>query len=261
VALDGDDPLRAVKAARAAVPPTLESALWALGEGSTFEETLRVAVDLGGDADTVPAVTGGLAGAVYGVAGIPMRWTSAVHGTVPGFSDARWELPELHLLAQQLDGGGQPYQPEPSLGLEPREVVDGIWASDLDGARTSSRDFAVISLCRTGGRFGHDLQRFAFLVDDDTNTELDIVLSDVLDDVAALRADGRRVLVHCFGGASRTGLVLRGWLCRERRLSVEAATECVKRRWPHLGLWNRSFDAALERLAATQTDSPPSTRP
>jgi ADP-ribosyl-[dinitrogen reductase] hydrolase len=278
VALEGDDPLAAVDAALATVPeehqdrwatvlapdwhpsqatesngavwPTLGSAVWALREGSTFEETLRLVVDLGGDTDTVAAVAGGLAGAVYGIAGIPMRWTSAVHGTVPGSSDARWELPDLHLLAQQLDGGGQPYEPEPSLGLEPREVVDGIWATDLDGARASSRDFAVISLCHTGGRFGHDLQRFAFLVDDDTNTEVDVVLADVLDDIAALRAEGRRVLVHCFGGASRTGLVLRGWLCRERGLSVEEATAQVRERWSHLGLWNRSFDAALERLAS-----------
>lgn len=58
--------------------------MWALREGSTFEETLRLVVDLGGDTDTVAAVAGGLAGAVYGVAGIPTRWASAVHGVVPG---------------------------------------------------------------------------------------------------------------------------------------------------------------------------------
>jgi ADP-ribosyl-[dinitrogen reductase] hydrolase len=57
------------------------------------------------------------------------------------------------------------------------------------------------------------------------------------------------VLVHCHGGASRTGLVLRGWLVREQGMSVEQATAHVAERWPHLGLWNASFTAALERLA------------
>jgi ADP-ribosyl-[dinitrogen reductase] hydrolase len=44
--------------------------------------------------------------------------------------------------------------------------------------------------------------------------------------------------------------VLRGWLVRERGMSVAEATAYVAERWPHLGLWNASFTAALERLAA-----------
>jgi ADP-ribosyl-[dinitrogen reductase] hydrolase len=242
------DPSRATEG-NGAVWPTLGSAVWALRRASTFEDTLRLVVDLGGDTDTVAAVAGGLAGAVYGIAGIPMRWASAVHGTVPGHTDRRWELPELHLLARRLDGrGGTPYAPEPSSDLEPTEVAPGIWAADLDGARRSDRDFAVVSLCRTGGRFGHEVQRFAYLVDDDSNCEVQTVLADVLDDMAALRADGRRVLVHCFGGASRTGLVLRAWLRRQEGLTAEEATARVREVWPYLGLWNSSFSDALEQL-------------
>jgi ADP-ribosyl-[dinitrogen reductase] hydrolase len=70
----------------------------------------------------------------------------------------------------------------------------------------------------------------------------------VLDDIAALRADGRPVLVHCFAGQSRTGLVLRAWLRRTRGLSAAAATEQVRGRWPHLSEWNPTFTAALERV-------------
>jgi ADP-ribosyl-[dinitrogen reductase] hydrolase len=106
----------------------------------------------------------------------------------------------------------------------------------------------VISLCRTGTRFPHEVQRFAYLTDDDRNTELDAVLSDVLQDIEALRADGRQVLVHCFGGASRTGLVLRAWLRRTEGLSADEATAVVGERWPYLGLWNDSFTAALDRV-------------
>jgi ADP-ribosyl-[dinitrogen reductase] hydrolase len=50
---------------------TLEAALWSVFTTSTFEEALVTAVNLGGDADTVGAVTGQLAGALYGASAIP----------------------------------------------------------------------------------------------------------------------------------------------------------------------------------------------
>ena len=74
------------------------------------------------------------------------------------------------------------------------------------------------------------------------------LLEDVLADMAALRAEGRRLLVHCHGGASRTGLVLRAWLRRTEGLSADEATARVAANWPYLGLWNASFTAALERM-------------
>jgi hypothetical protein len=133
-----------------------------------------------------------------------------VHGRVPGFTEAKWELADLHHLAAALGGSrATRYAPPATDRIEPREVVPGVWAADLDGARHSSTDFAVVSLCRTGSRFPHGVQRFAFLSDDEQNSEVDAVLDDVLQNIAALRAEGRPVLVHCHGGASRTGLVLR----------------------------------------------------
>ncbi|TXM95364.1 ADP-ribosylglycohydrolase family protein [Methylobacterium sp. WL116] len=53
---------------------TLEAALWAVGTTTTFEEAVTLAVNLGDDADTVGAVTGQLAGALYGASAIPERW-------------------------------------------------------------------------------------------------------------------------------------------------------------------------------------------
>jgi ADP-ribosyl-[dinitrogen reductase] hydrolase len=53
---------------------TLEAALWAVEQTSSFEEALVLAVNLGEDADSVGAVAGQLAGALYGLSGIPPRW-------------------------------------------------------------------------------------------------------------------------------------------------------------------------------------------
>jgi ADP-ribosyl-[dinitrogen reductase] hydrolase len=277
VALDGEDPLAAVPAAlelvaaehrdrwaavlapdwtpgratgkNGAVWPTLGSALWALRLGGGFEAVLRRVVDLGGDTDTIACVAGALAGAVSGMAGIPMRWSSVVHGRVPGCGERVWRLPDLQELAAALDG--RPLLPHddgaiPTLG--PIEVLPGIWAANLAGARAAPPGVAVVSLCRVGEPFGAEVQRLAYLADNENNTELDAVLADVLDDVAALRAEGRPVLVHCHGGASRTGLVLRAWLRRTQGLSAEEATAVVRERWPHLDTWNGSFTAALERV-------------
>ncbi|PRY39379.1 ADP-ribosyl-[dinitrogen reductase] hydrolase [Geodermatophilus tzadiensis] len=279
VALDGGDPLAAVPAAlelvassererwatvlapdwepsratesNGAVWPTLGQALWALRHGRDFAEVLRLVVDLGGDTDTGACVAGGLAGAVYGMGGIPMRWASVVHGRVPGHGDRVERLADLLRLAADLDGK-EFFQAEtgviPKVG--PAEVLPGIWAGNLDGARWSEEDFAVISLCRLAEPFPHTLHRMAYLTDNNHNVDVDVVLADVLDDLAALHAEGHRVLVHCHGGASRTGLVLRAWLVREQGMTPAEATAHVAERWPYLGLWNDSFTAALERLAA-----------
>jgi hypothetical protein len=67
-----------------------------------------------------------------------------------------------------------------------------------------------------------EVRRIAYIADNDHNHDLDAVLADVLDDLAALRAEGREVLVHCHGGASRTGLVLRAWLMRTEGTSPGA---------------------------------------
>ena len=57
---------------------TLEAALWAFDRSQSFEEGCRMAVNLGGDADTCGAVYGQLAGAFYGEEAIPGRWLSCL---------------------------------------------------------------------------------------------------------------------------------------------------------------------------------------
>ncbi|MFB6783500.1 ADP-ribosylglycohydrolase family protein [Streptomyces sp. NPDC056352] len=131
VALNGDDPLTAVRGALAdvrddrrerwatvlapdwhpglatefngAVWPCLGTAVWALRTTHGFEASLAAAIDVGGDTDTVAAVTGALTGAVYGMGAIPPRWTDPLHVPLPGYGDRVLRTPELAALARRLD--------------------------------------------------------------------------------------------------------------------------------------------------------------
>ena len=53
---------------------SLEAALWAFWRSSSFEEGALAAVNLGEDSDTTGAVYGQIAGAAYGLEGIPAGW-------------------------------------------------------------------------------------------------------------------------------------------------------------------------------------------
>jgi ADP-ribosyl-[dinitrogen reductase] hydrolase len=56
------------------VVDSLEAALWCFVNTSSFEDAILRATNLGQDADTTAAICGQIAGAHYGVRGIPPRW-------------------------------------------------------------------------------------------------------------------------------------------------------------------------------------------
>jgi ADP-ribosylglycohydrolase len=68
---------------------SLEAALWAFARGASFREGALLAVNLGHDADTTGAVYGQLAGACYGVEGIPAAWRAklALRATIEELAD------------------------------------------------------------------------------------------------------------------------------------------------------------------------------
>jgi ADP-ribosyl-[dinitrogen reductase] hydrolase len=53
---------------------TLQTALWTVLHAADFEHAVTITVNMGNDATAAGAVTGALAGAVYGESGIPARW-------------------------------------------------------------------------------------------------------------------------------------------------------------------------------------------
>ena len=56
------------------VADTLEAAIWCLLTTDNYKDCVLKAVNLGSDTDTVAAVAGGLAGALYGYEAIPQEW-------------------------------------------------------------------------------------------------------------------------------------------------------------------------------------------
>ncbi|HEY9817422.1 MAG TPA: ADP-ribosylglycohydrolase family protein, partial [Candidatus Obscuribacterales bacterium] len=61
------------------VKETYQCAWWAIHNTCSFEAALILAVNRGHDSDTVGAVTGQLAGRIYGKSSIPERWLKQLH--------------------------------------------------------------------------------------------------------------------------------------------------------------------------------------
>lgn len=57
---------------------TLEASIWCLMQTDNFKDAVLKAVNLGDDTDTVGAVTGGLAGLLYGFESIPEHWMNKI---------------------------------------------------------------------------------------------------------------------------------------------------------------------------------------
>lgn len=71
---------------------TLEASIWCLLTTDNYKEAVLKAVNLGGDTDTTGAVTGGLAGLLYGFDNIPKKWLQQI---------ARYD--DINNLAERLN--------------------------------------------------------------------------------------------------------------------------------------------------------------
>ena len=78
---------------------TLEAALWSVARTGDFRNAVLLAANLADDADTVAAVTGQLAGALYGLSGIPKTWHNRL-----AWKDRLLEAGQRLLPASLADG-------------------------------------------------------------------------------------------------------------------------------------------------------------
>ena len=56
------------------VVSSLEASLWSILNTDSYEDAVLKAINLGGDTDTIGAITGSMAGIIYGRKNIPSRW-------------------------------------------------------------------------------------------------------------------------------------------------------------------------------------------
>jgi len=226
----------------------LATAVWAVRNHDTFPTAVIAAIEVGGDTDTVAAVTGGLAGAIHGVQAIPSRWTTYLHGHVTT-ADGRvtYRNTDLQRLSARLLGTSGGSMAALGSPVGPTEIAPGLFAADLAAAAEVPTDWAVVSLCRVGDRFrDHPIRREVYLVDGDSNPRLDLVVEDVVSSIDAFLADGEKVVVHCHHGQSRTGLAMRAWLMRTNDWDDATAIAYLEERWPNLRLHNHSFTEFLQ---------------
>ena len=227
-------------------------ALWAVRSTSTFEDAVIAAIELGGDTDTVAAIAGAMAGALHGAQRIPVRWSSCVHGSLTTVDGTRrtYRNQDLLDLARLLLGKNASRVSTPERPAGPAMVhPDGVHAANLDGAASAPAGHAVVSMCITEDRFtGRSHHRQILLHDEEGNHNVDIfyVVRDGVEAIDAFLAEGKQVVVHCHGGRSRTGLLLKAWYMKREGASHDEAHRWLEECWPLYADYNRTFWRFLE---------------
>ena len=88
---------------------TLEAALWAVWNTDNFKDAILLAANLADDADSVAATAGQIAGALYGVSGMPEEWVTQVAWSehIQGLAQRLFEMAPLHDEMDAVIFGGE----------------------------------------------------------------------------------------------------------------------------------------------------------
>ena len=196
----------------------LQTAWWAITRAAArdcthLQQALELCVRAGHDTDTTAAIAGGLLGARWGASAVPQRWRRMLHGW-PGMT-AR-NLVALGVLTARGgadDADGWPSVPRMdytrwdngNVAVHPHD--GGVLLGGADAVAAGGFDVEV-ALCRMGSADpGHERVEVWLIDADDANPNLAFVLDDAARTVQTLRAEGKRVLLHCVQGRSRTPTV------------------------------------------------------
>lgn len=248
------------------VVQALQGAWSAISQTAALDAThlrlaLNAAVRGGRDTDTVAAIAGGLLGARWGASAVPAAWRRIVHGW-PGLAAA-----DLVRLGTQAADGGAPAERVDYAHLGDVSTLvkhphdDGIWLGAAGALDTLPDEIdAVVSLCRVGtaqvpARIRHHLEvRLIDKNDPAQNPNLDFVLTDTVAVIAALRAEGRTVLLHCAQAQSRTPSVGALYSALHRGIPIERALAEVMAALPDPSP-QRFLREAIVRLSPTTEEA------
>lgn len=261
--IPGADP-RDFRVGNGWVVRAFQAALAAIAGATSLRDALERAVRGGGDTDTVAAIAGSLAGAIYGATALPLAFTRVLHGW-PGLrADDMTRLAVLAARHGAPDRDGWPlaerstvYPQSDFLFRHPHD--DGVWIGSIAALdRLPAEVDAVVSLCRVGTRqvpCGLESVPVWLIDQEGRNDNLDVVLSEAADAVAALRAEGKAVFLHCAEGRSRTSAVAALYGARHREIPLGQAWNDVRRTLP--GFAPQPFlREAVERLVGGESQRP-----
>ena len=134
------------------VVDTLEAAVWCLLTTDSYKECVLKAVNLGEDTDTVAAIAGGLAGALYGYNAIPQEWRDTlikrelIEEMCERAAEA-WYTPEpqpitceypivdlhMHVVPDVDDGARDVYESIDLLELAEKQGVTDVFCTSHNG--------------------------------------------------------------------------------------------------------------------------------
>ena len=222
------------------VVDALQAALWAVGSATDFRDAVLRAANLGDDADTTAAIAGQLAGARWGLAGIPTEWRNRITAGV-----------RIEAIGGRLFDLGAGVDPEhgwlhdPYLHgywVEPGRILAGEYPADRGGVRTAAKvnllvDHGVrtfVDLTRPDDgltpyerevheaavRRGLDLARIHHPIPD--MGVLEVADYDRIVSTIRTATDRGAVYVHCWGGIGRTATVV-GCMLVADGISADAA--------------------------------------
>lgn len=217
------------------VVASLEAALYCFAATDSFEEAILMAANLGDDADTTAAVCGQIAGAHYGLQGIPDRWIQrlAMAEKIQSLADALmdangvqafpdvpfprsyWVLPRK-LLAGAYPGSPNPREAEAKLkGLLEcgiRRIINLMEPHEVDHQGHPFNPYDK-PWHRLAAERGLQVSTIRYPIRDVDVPSVER-MKEILDDIDRSLKDGRPVYVHCWGGRGRTGTVVGCYLVR-----------------------------------------------
>lgn len=235
---------------------TALGAAWAAVTGTSVPDRtagrhLRLAIESavrgGGDTDTVACIAGALLGAMWGYSTVPLDWRRRIFGW-PDYRDHDLLRVADAIYQGRVDHNVWPHASHvsnaswantDSVAVHPHDDGVIIGGSDVAYGRLplpgGSVD-AVVSLCRVGrddlAHLGLDdeAQVQVRLIDthlEHENPHLALVMEDAADLVAAFRAEGKRVLLHCVAAQSRTPTVAALYSVRHLGIAPDVALKQV----------------------------------
>lgn len=222
------------------VVDTLWSARAAVAGTTSFDGCVRQAIQFGHDTDTTAAVAGGIAGAMYGLSGIPAWWSASLRGSDilepllqtllarHGASRATGHtgrtsashpirIAELPALAGAVGITFCPGKKQPA-------AMTGPWDRDLDldlaaikawGAshivtlveQHELSSLAVEHLPERARALGIRWHHVPIVDQHIPDAQGEVALAELLPRLVSRLRNGERVLVHCKGGLGRAGTV------------------------------------------------------